>query len=112
MAPEVDSLIIAEFPPLFNEFRRQRFKLLWRGSRDYFSAKEFHRRCDGRANALTLIADIEGTVFGGSTPVEWESRVWTGKGGDENDYYKGDDSLLSFLFTLRNPHSVRRGNSC
>jgi hypothetical protein len=77
-APEVDSVIIAEFPPLFNEFHRKRSKLLWRSSRDYFHAKEFHRRCDGRANTLTLIADIEGNVFGGFTPMDWESRVWNG----------------------------------
>jgi hypothetical protein len=105
-APEVDLLIIAEFPPLFEEFRRKRFKLLWRGSRDGFRAKEFHRRCDGRANTLTLIADIERNVFGDFTLVEWESRVWNGKGGNENNCYKGDDSLRSFLFTLRNPHCV------
>jgi hypothetical protein len=105
-APEVDSLIIAEFPPLFNEFHRKRFKLLWRSSRDYFRAKEFHRRCDGRVNTLTLTAEIERNVFGGVAPVEWELRQWNGKGGDENNCLKGDDSLRSFLFTLRNPHCV------
>jgi hypothetical protein len=45
-----------------------------------------------------LIADTEGNVFGGFTPVEWESGRY-GK-------CKGDDSLRSFLFTLRNPHGV------
>jgi hypothetical protein len=92
----LDSLIIAEFPPLFDESPRKHFKLLWRSSRDSFRAKEFHRRCDGRANTLTLIADIEGNVFGGFTPVEWES----------GNQYNGDDSLRSFFFTLRNPHGV------
>jgi hypothetical protein len=43
-----------------------------------------------------LIADTDGNVFGGFTPVKWES---SGK-------YKSDDSLRSFLFTLRNPHGV------
>jgi hypothetical protein len=43
-----------------------------------------------------LIADTDGNVFGGFTPVEWESVR----------KYKGDDSLRSFLFTLRNPHGV------
>jgi hypothetical protein len=43
-----------------------------------------------------LIVDTDGNVFGGFTPVEWES----------GDKYKGDDSPRSFLFTLRNPHGV------
>jgi hypothetical protein len=45
-------------------------------------------------------------VFGGFTPVNWESHVWNGKDGKENNCVKGDDSMRSFLFTLRNPHGV------
>jgi uncharacterized coiled-coil protein SlyX len=92
----LESLIVGEYPPLFEEFRAKRFKLLWRGSRDGFTAGEFHRRCDGRANTLTLIADTDGNVFGDFTPVEWQN----------SSSYKGDGSLRSFLFTLRNPHGV------
>jgi hypothetical protein len=93
----LNSLIVKDFPPLFEEFRAKRFNLLWRGSRDGFTAQEFHHRCDGRANTLTLIADTKGNIFGGFTPVKWESDYWT---------CKSDDSLQSFLFTLRNPHGV------
>jgi hypothetical protein len=96
LSREIDSLIVSDFPPLFETFCPKRFGLLWRGSRDSFTAKEFHRRCEGRANTLTLIADTDGNVFGGFTPVKWES----------GNKYKGDDSLRSFLFTLRNPHGV------
>jgi hypothetical protein len=92
----LDSLIVSDFPPLFEEFRAKRFNLLWRGSRDGFTAGEFHRRCHGRANTLTVISDTDGNVFGGFTPVEWENSC----------SFKGDDSLRSFLFTLRNPHGV------
>jgi hypothetical protein len=95
----LESLIVGEFPPLFEEFRAKRLNLLWRGNRDGFSAKEFHRRCDGRANTLTLIADTNGNIFGGFTPVEWESRA-------ESPWYKRDDSLQSFLVTLTNPRGV------
>jgi hypothetical protein len=45
-----------------------------------------------------LIADTDGNIFGGFTPVKCES----GRSGK----YEGDDSLRSFLFTLRNPHCV------
>jgi hypothetical protein len=101
-AREKDSLIVSDFPPLFEDFRGKRFSLLWRGSRDGFSAREFHLRCDGRANTLTVIADTDGNVFGGFTPVKWESSA----PGEECGHYKGDDSGRSFLFTLRNPHGV------
>jgi uncharacterized coiled-coil protein SlyX len=102
----LDSLIVREYPPLLDEFRMKCFNLLWRGSRDGFTAEEFHRRCDGRANTLTVILDTDGSVFGGFTPVEWESRTWNGKSGKESNTWKGDHSLRSFLFTLRNPHGV------
>jgi uncharacterized coiled-coil protein SlyX len=73
----LDSRIVSGFPEIFAEFRK--FSLLWRGSRDGFRAHEFHRRCDGRANTLTVILDTKGNIFGGFTPVEWESRVWNGE---------------------------------
>jgi hypothetical protein len=91
-----------DFPALFAELckksffgREKRFTLLWRGSRDGFGARDFHCRCDGHAPTLTLIEDTKGSIFGGFTPVKWESD-----GG-----YKADPSLKSFLFTLKNPHN-------
>jgi hypothetical protein len=104
--PGFDSLIVSKYPPLFDEFCAKCFNLLWRGSRDGFGAGEFHRHCDGRANTLTLIVDTNGNIFGGFTPVEWESHKWNGKKGKDRNTRKCDDSLRSFLFTLRNPHGV------
>jgi hypothetical protein len=93
---KVDSLIIGGLPPLLEEFNAKRFTLLWRGSRDGFTVRQFHRRCDGRINTLTLIADTDGNVLDGFTPVKWEN------GGG----YKGDHSGRSFLYTPRNPHDL------
>jgi hypothetical protein len=101
-----ESTIVEDFPEIFAGFRNDRFKLLWRGSRDGFGAAEFHARCDRHSNTLTLIEDSEGNIFGGYTPVEWESRVWNGKNQMENNTLKSDESLKSFLFTLKNPHGV------
>jgi hypothetical protein len=104
---QMDSrIILGTFPEIFAEFRGKHFEILWRGSRDGFSAKEFHRRCDWHANTLTVILDTNGNIFGGFTPVEWESRAWNGKYGIESNLWKADDSLLSFVFTLKNPHNV------
>jgi hypothetical protein len=96
-----DSAIIPDFSKLFEDFKEKRFTLLWRGSRDGFGWREFHDRCDGHPNTLTVILDTDGNIFGGFTPVEWESREWTEIGSCD----KGDPSLKSFLFTLKNPHN-------
>jgi hypothetical protein len=45
---------------------------------------------------LTVILDTKGNIFGGFTPLEWESGL----------KYKADDSQKSFLFTLKNPHNI------
>jgi hypothetical protein len=105
LPPPFDSRIISDFPEIFAEFQRKNFKILWRGSRDGFEAKDFHRRCDGHANTLTVILDTQGNIFGGFTPVEWESgspRSWR----EFSNGFKTDDSLKSFLFTLKNPHNI------
>jgi hypothetical protein len=91
-----DSGIVSDFPHIFAEFRGKQVLLLWRGSRDGFKKEEFHRRCDGHANTLTVILDTNGNIFGGFTPVEWESGY----------QWKGDDSQKSFVFTLKNPHNI------
>jgi hypothetical protein len=93
---QLDSLIISDFPAIFAEFRGKQFKLLWRGSRDGFSAFDFHSRCDGHPNTITVILDTVGNIFGGFTPVEWDS---TSQG-------KEDESRESFLFTVKNPHNL------
>jgi hypothetical protein len=46
---------------------------------------------------LTLGQDTEGSIFGGFTPAQWESR--------EHNCFKADPSLNSVLFTLENPHN-------
>jgi hypothetical protein len=99
------SLVVGGLPALFAEFRAKSFALLWRGSRDGFLARQFHARCDGRANTLTLILDTAGNIFGGFTPVPWESRLWNGRFREDGNLFKGDTTLRSFLFTLRNPHN-------
>jgi hypothetical protein len=93
-----DSVIVSGFPEIFAEFKEKKFTLLWRGSRDGFGAGEFHKRCDGHTNTLTVILDRRGNIFGGFTPVKWEPS--------KKEKYKADPSLKSFIFTLKNPHNV------
>jgi hypothetical protein len=92
--PGWNSAIVADFPKIFEDFKE--FTLLWRGSRHGFGAKDFHRRCDGHPNTLTVILDTKDNVFGGFTPLAWDS--WS--------TFKEDPSLKTFVFTLKNPHNV------
>jgi hypothetical protein len=94
-----NSAIVPDFPTLFDDFKTKQITLLWRGSRDGFGAKAFHSRCDGHPNTLTVILDTQGNIFGGFTPVKWESCF-------NRPFEKPDWSGTSFLFTLKNPHNV------
>jgi hypothetical protein len=96
-----NSMIVPDFPKIFKEFKRKKFTLLWRSSRDGFGASDFHSRCNEHANTLTVILDTNGNIFGGLTLVKWESLA-------SNDF-KADPSLKSFLFALKNPHNVPAG---
>jgi hypothetical protein len=53
----------------------------------------------GTLITLTRILDTGGSVFGGFTPLQWESPL--------SEKWKCDDSLKGFLFTLKNPHNTR-----
>jgi hypothetical protein len=81
----LDSLTASSFQPLFDEFRGKRFVLLRRGSRDGFDVRDFHKRCDGQANTLTVIFEKKGNVFGGFTLLEWESPLDWNLGGTEDN---------------------------
>lgn len=53
------------------------FKLLYRGSRDGFGAKNFHQKCDNQGPTLVVIKSNHGKVFGGFTDVDWDSsNTW------------------------------------
>jgi hypothetical protein len=92
----LDSLIAPAFPSFFNE--TVKFTLIYRGSRDGFRAGDFHAKCDGIENTLTIIQTTHGFVFGGFTPLKWSSG-WTRTS-------KADTTGRSFLFTVKSPHPI------
>jgi hypothetical protein len=73
----------------------QQWQLIYRASRDGYTAKAFHRFCDSRFPTICVIRSKDGYVFGGYTTVPWGST-------NEN---KSDTS--AFLFTLKNPHNIK-----
>jgi hypothetical protein len=87
------SLILDEFPSFLQDIEGTTWTLLYRGSADGFDAADFHGKCDGRSNTVTIIETTNGSIFGGFTPTAWDSTSG----------YKSDNSQKSFLFTVKNP---------
>jgi hypothetical protein len=48
--------------------------LLYRATRDGFTASAFHEKCDGKENTITIIKTNGNYVFGGYTSAKWNSN--------------------------------------
>ena len=76
---------LCEFSP------NDKLSLLYRATRDGFGSNDFHSKCDGHKNTLTVCkAKQSSFVFGGFTSVEWDS----------SSGWKSDPN--AFLFSLTN----------
>jgi hypothetical protein len=89
------STILTSIPTILNEFSMKKWTLLYRGTVHGFRSSDFHQHCDGHANTITLILTTKGFIFGGFTPLEWDS----------SSGWKVDNSRNSFLFTVKNPRN-------
>ena len=69
-------------------------KCLYKASKDGFTAKAFHERCDKKGPTLTVVQSREGWIFGGYNSTSWQST------GDFTN------SKHTFLFTLKNPNRI------
>ncbi len=79
---------LCEFSP------NDKWSLLYRGTRDGFDGSDFHSRCNGHSNTLTILkAKGSYNIFGGFTAVSWES-------GRSPGIYKSDPN--AFIFSLTN----------
>ncbi len=68
----------------------ENWSLIYRGTRDGFGAKDFHRKCDSILNTLTAIKSTSGNIFGGFT-----EKPWSTKNSAITDY-------KAFVFSLKN----------
>ena len=97
----IDSVILSEEPnqEIFDEkiiewCGTNEFELLYRGSRDGFDGKSFHKHCNKRGRTLVLVKNNNGHVFGGFSSISWgSSGKWKKAPG-------------SFIFTLTNMHGT------
>ena len=68
-----------------------KWTLIYRASEDGFGAEDFHSKCDGICNTLTLFKpNGSSNIFGGFTSVSWDTS---------NDY---KEDLNAFIFSLVN----------
>jgi hypothetical protein len=72
-------------------------RLLYRGSRDGFGASNFHNKCDGESNTITIVLTTKDFIFGGFSSLAWDS----------SSQYKVDNSRKSFVFSIHNPHNIK-----
>ena len=59
---------LCEFP------KDNKWELKYRGTRDGLNAADFHSRCDGIANTLTVVKATSGNIFGGFAEKAWHSK--------------------------------------
>jgi hypothetical protein len=90
--PDFESLIFSNIPTPLNQFENNKWTLLYRGSRDGFKGSDFHSKCDGHLNTVTVILTTKGFIFGGFIPIAWDS----------SNSNKADNSQQSFVFSVKN----------
>ncbi|GET60688.1 carbohydrate-binding module family 13 protein [Rhizophagus irregularis DAOM 181602=DAOM 197198] len=71
------------------------FKLIFRGTRDGFSASKFHEICDYKSHTISIIKVKDSNeILGGYNPIIWKS---------DNSYGTTKDS---FIFSFKNKENV------
>jgi hypothetical protein len=91
-----ESTILSTNSNVFEEFEGKQWRLLYRGSRDGFGASNFHSKCDGESNTVTIILTTKDFIFGGFSSLTWDS----------SNQWKVDNARKGFVFSVRNPHNI------
>ena len=73
-----------------NPFKKVKFELLFRMTKDGYTSLDFHKCCDNQGPTITLVQTDKNYEFGGYTPYSWKSKVGP---SPEND-------KATFLFSL------------
>lgn len=91
----VDGFEAMQFFPkvLYDLFENPCFDLLYRGTKDGFDARNFHRCCDLKGPTLTLIKTTAGRIFGGFANESWESTI--------NETYVADPHAFIFSWNFK-----------
>jgi hypothetical protein len=69
--------------------------LIYKASRDGYTAAKFHSLCDNKGPTLNLIKSEHNKIFGGYTSINW---------GYNTSSYKPDDKAFIFSLTNKTKH--------
>ena len=69
----------------------KKYNLLFRASENNYRAANFHTKCDGRNNTVTIVETKNGRIFGGFTDASWNQN--------SSSYISGSNG---FIFSLDN----------
>jgi hypothetical protein len=86
-----ESTILRRLPSVLSRFCGHGWTLSYRGSQHGFRAVDFHGKCNSQSNTVTLIDTTTGCIFGGFTPIGWDS----------SSGWKEDPTKQSFLFRIK-----------
>lgn len=86
----ISNQLMVQLMKLCNFPINQKWRLLYRATNDGFLADDFHAKCDGFKNTLTIIKSKNSNIFGGYTEAEWSGHL----------VYKEDPN--AFIFSLVN----------
>lgn len=87
--------------------------LLYRATRDGFTASSFHTRCDGKTNTLTIIKNTNSYIFGGFTTAAWASPTNAFQVSDSNAFIWGlNNSIKANIQSIRTSSAITVGSCC
>ena len=73
----------------------KKYTLIFKASRDGFRAQDFHYKCDGKNNTLTLVETIAGKRFGGFTDAQ-QDQSGNYKSGSNGFIFSLDDKVIYY----------------
>ena len=79
---------------------RSSLNLLYRGTRDGFTANNFHQVCDNKGPTLVIVKSNHGKVFGGFTDVAWDST----------ETYKNTKNAFLFSVDRKKKYDIKPGS--
>jgi hypothetical protein len=66
----INYIIIKEISTILNCKLNGGWRMIYKGTEDGFGSKDFHRRCDGWSNTITIISAND-HIFGGFLSIPW-----------------------------------------
>jgi hypothetical protein len=88
-----ESNILQNIPRILKDFVTKTWQLLYRGTRDGFGSANFHSKCHRQSNTVTIILTTAGYIFGGFTPIAWDSGDRSKADNTGKGFFKFKESM-------------------